>query len=271
MFRKELFDLYKKLSMPSNEISAEIAMIYDYCGINALKEIKDGLTKQEEDSVRELVYKRIQTGMPLQYLLGFGYFMGEKYYVDENTLIPRPETEILVREAAKLINSDCTVLDIGTGTGCIAIGLAKLTKAKIDAVDISLNALKIAEKNAKLHKVNCNFFYSDLFSNIKRKYDMIISNPPYIPMKDISKTENHVKNFEPHAALFTNDEIGVEFYEKITEKSVTFLNKNGYLCFEAGCNQADIISKIFQRKGFTNIEIKKDFDNIERVIIAKYF
>ena len=207
--------------------------------------------------------------MPLQYILGFGYFMGEKYFVGKSTLIPRPETEILVRECAKLVGSISKVLDIGTGSGCIAIGISKLTGAEVDGIDISEGALNIARKNAEIHNVKCNFFYSDLFSAVREKYDLIVSNPPYIPVKEIENIENIVKNFEPHAALFVNDEFGIEFYEKITENSFTFLNKNGYLCFEVGINQSQKISEILQKKGFTDVKIIKDFDNTERVIIAK--
>ena len=270
MFKKKVFDLYKNLNMPVNEVSAEFLMILDYLKINPIKEIKEGFSKSEEENILKIVTKRAETGMPLQYILGFGYFMGEKYYVDKNTLIPRPETEILVRECANLLNKESKVLDIGTGSGCIAIGISNLTGAKVDGVDISDAALKIARKNAKLHNADCNFFYSDLFSEVSGKYDLIVSNPPYIPAKDIDNTENIVKNFEPHAALFTKDDFGIEFYEKIIKKSFTFLNKNCYLSFEIGMNQADKISKILLEYGYTNIKIIKDLDNSERVIIAKF-
>ena len=211
MFKKTLFDLYKITGMPTDEISAELSMIFDYLNINQLKELTDGLSSEEETKVTEIVERRVKTGMPLQYITGFGYFMGEKFFVNENTLIPRPETEILVRECAKLVSDKSLVLDIGTGSGCIAIGISKLTGAKVDGIDISNEALKIAKKNAKYHNADCNFFYSDLFSKITKKYDMIVSNPPYIPLTDVNSLEDNVKNFEPHAALFAKDEFGVEF------------------------------------------------------------
>ena len=270
MFKNKVFKLYKKLSMPLNEVSAEFSMILDYLKINPLKELKEGFSEEEEKRILKVVSQRVETGMPLQYILGFGYFMGARYFVNESTLIPRPETEILVKECVKLVNKKSKILDIGTGSGCIAIEISKNTRAKVDGVDISIDALKIAKKNAKYHNVKCNFFYSDLFSNIKDKYDLIVSNPPYIPIKELNSLENHVKNFEPHAALFANDESGIEFYKKIIDKSLTFLNKNGNLCFEIGINQVDNIIDILSSKGFSIVDIIKDFDNIDRVIIAKF-
>ena len=197
--------------------------------------------------------------------------MGEKFFVNQNTLIPRPETEIVVQECLNLIFDGAKVLDIGTGTGCIAIEIAKNSNAIVDAIDISDAALNIAKKNSELHKTKCNFFRSDLFSDISKKYDFIVSNPPYIPYKDINTISDTVKNFEPHAALFTNDEFGINFYEKIINESVTFLNKNGHIIFEIGINQTELIFQLLRDKGVSKIKTIKDLDNIERVVIAKYF
>lgn len=271
MFKKKIFELYKTIGLNTNEASAEISMILDYLNIDKKREITDGFSDEERRKIAEIVDKRVKTNCPLQYITGFAYFMGEKYFVDKNTLIPRPETEILVKACSKLVNKNSKVLDIGTGTGCIAIEIAKITNAKVDAIDISENALKIAQKNAKLHNVKCIFLKSDLFSNVKDKYDLIVSNPPYIPIKDIYKLSDVVKNYEPHDALFANDEYGIEFYEKIIKTSVTFLNNNGFLCFEIGINQTDIVSKILATKGFSEIKIIRDLNNIERVTIAKHF
>ena len=272
MLKKEFFELYKKIGIPVNEASAELDMIFDYLNINPLDEFKNGDFKQgDKQKILNIVKERTLTKKPLQYILGFGYFMGEKFFVDKNTLIPRPETEILVKECLNLIFNEAKVLDIGTGSGCIAIEIAKNSKAKVDAVDISEEALIIAKKNANFHNVKCNFFKSDLFSNVTQKYDFIVSNPPYIPYKDINTISDIVKNFEPHAALFANDELGINFYKKIIDESVTFLNKNGHIIFELGINQSGLISQLFKDKGFSDIKILKDLDNIERVVLAKYF
>ena len=197
--------------------------------------------------------------------------MGERFLVNENVLIPRPETEILVKECSKLISKDSKVLDIGTGTGCIAIEISKLTGAEVDAVDISEHAVELAKKNAQKHNVNCNFYVSDLFCNVKNKYDLIVSNPPYIPISQKDTLSLTVKNFEPDIALFTKDEFGTEFYEKIIKSSVTFLNNGGYLAFELGISQFGHVEKLLKQQDFSNIKFFKDLDNIERVTIAQHF
>ena len=128
-----------------------------------------------------------------------------------------------------------------------------------------------AKENAKRHGAKCNFFVSDLFSNINKKYDLIVSNPPYIPIRQKNTLSLTVKNFEPHNALFAKDIYGIEFYEKIINQSVTFLNKNGYLAFELGKGQYNYVRELFLRQNFSNIKIFKDLDNIERVTITQYF
>lgn len=269
MFKRNIFKSYELIGIPKDEATAEFDMILDYLNIDSLKEIKYGLTEDEKNNIKNIVTQRIETKRPLQHIVGFGYFMGEKFLVNENTLIPRPETEILVKECAKYIDERSTVLDIGTGSGCIAVELSKITKASCDAIDISEDALFIAKKNAQIHNVDCNFFQSNLFQNITKKYDFIISNPPYIPIKEINSLENVVKNHEPHLALFAQDEFGISFYEEIIKNAETFLNKNGHIGFELGINQSELVYDILKANGFTNIEVTKDFSHINRVIIAK--
>ena len=272
MFKNSIFDDYKKIGVSVHEASAELSMIMEYLNIDPLKDIKYGdFTKAEKEKINDIVEKRIKTQQPLQQILGFGYFMGEKFLVNKNTLIPRPETEILVRECSKLVSKDSKVLDIGTGTGCIAIEIRKLTGAKVDAVDISEHAIQLARKNAQNHNVHCNFIISDLFSEIKGKYDLIVSNPPYIPISQKDTLSLTVKKYEPEIALYAKDALGIEFYEKIINSAVTFLNNGGYLAFELGINQYQHIEKLFSPQGFSNIKIFKDLDNIERVTIAQHF
>lgn len=269
--RKTLYKLYKKINIPINEVQAEISLILDSLGIDKLKEIKGtNYTNEEITKILEIVEKRVETRAPLQQIIGYSYFMGEKYFVNKHTLIPRPETEILVTESIKKIKSDSKILDIGTGSGCIAIEIAKRTGAKVDAIDISKNAIEIAKKNAKIHNVTCNFFISNLFEKVKGKYDLIVSNPPYIPKKDINSLSETVKDFEPHCALFTKDDKGMDFYKEIIENAVTFLNKNGYVFFESGYNQGNLIEKEFANKGYSNINCVKDLTNIDRIIYAQY-
>lgn len=214
---------------------------------------------------------RTQKRLPIQYIIGEADFMGEKFIVNQSVLIPRDETELLVRKSIEIINKNDfkKVLDIGTGSGCIACMTAKLTNAQVIGVDISTDALQIAlDNSSRLGLFNRAIFRkSDIFSNVRdnEKFDMIISNPPYIPIKEKNQLQIEVQ-FEPDLALFAKDENGIEFYEKIIVNSADFLNDNGYLIFELGFGQADLVKKIMVKNKFKNIEIEKDLAYIERVI-----
>lgn len=238
----------------------------------ALGKSPDEKELQELDSV---ITRRLKTCEPLCQILGAAYFMGEKFEVSQDTLIPRPETELLVRKSIEIIkqNDFKQVIDIGTGTGCIACMIAKNTKAQVLGVDIVNGALKIALNNAMHHDLmnRALFRKSDIFSKIRQeeKFDMIVSNPPYIPLKDKEGLQTEVKEFEPATALFANDEAGVEFYEKIASQAHNFLNKDGYIAFEIGINQACLVVEILKNNAFTQIEVLKDVSGIERVVVAK--
>lgn len=236
------------------------------------KEIKNS------EKIIEIANKRAQTKKPIQHILGYSNFMGEKYLVNENVLIPRDETEILVLKAIELLKDKqekIDILDIGVGSGCISCSLAKKLKDKeieILGVDISLEAIKTALENInKLDLVRKVILRkSDVFSKIRdcEKFDLIVSNPPYIPIKEKENLQKEVRDFDPFLALFTSDENGVEFYEKIINTAPKFLKKNGYLAFELGVNQSELVSKMLQ-KDFEQIEIVKDLSGIDRVICAK--
>ena len=231
-----------------------------------------------QDKMIELANKRVETKAPIQHLLGYSYFMGEKYIVSENVLIPRDETEILVNKAYDLvrnIENKIDILDIGVGSGCISCALAKKLKDKnieILGVDISLEALEVAIENInKLDLVRKVILRkSDIYSKIRpiEKFDLIVSNPPYIPISEKNNLQNEVKNFDPDLALFAYDELGVDFYRKIIDGAKNCLKPNGYIAFELGINQSDIVLKMLE-KDFKNIEITKDLSNIERVICAQ--
>jgi len=225
------------------------------------------LSDEKTHKINELINIRTEKRIPIQYLLGYGYFMGEKFYVDPSVLIPRPETELLVQKVAELNGK--TILDIGTGSGCIAIMLKKLSDKTVTAIDISEKALETAQKNAKNLSADVNFIHSDLFSNIEQKFDIIVSNPPYIPKSTMPEMQQEIKEHEPHLALFTKDAEGVEFYKKIIEQSQKHLKENGYLAFEIGIGQHKIISQILEQNDFKDIKIIKDFAQIERIVIAK--
>ena len=169
------------------------------------------------------------------------------FIVNKNVLIPREDTEILVLEALK--QGKTKILDLCTGSGCIAISLAKyLNNAQVDASDISTRALSVAKKNAKLNDVNVNFIHSDLFESINEKYDLIISNPPYIRKSDIKNLQLEVKK-EPMRAL-DGGESGLDFYERIINESVNFLNRKGIIMFEIGYDQAKDVSSLLKKNNF---------------------
>ena len=201
--------------------------------------------------------------------------MGEKFIVNPSVLIPRDETEILVRKAIRIINDNDykTVLDMCTGSGCIACMIAKLTNATVIGADISFEALETAYKNMENLKLfnRALFRKSDLFSKIREdeKFDVIVSNPPYIPQSEKKNIQKEVK-YEPDIALYTKDEKGIEFYEKIIKEAPKFLNDGGYLLFELGIGESDLVKDLFIQAGFVDIEITKDLADIDRVISAKF-
>ena len=210
-------------------------------------------------------------GMPIQYINNKAYFMGLEFYVDENVLIPRCDTEILVEEIIKIVKKDSLIkiLDLCTGSGAIAISLKKyLNNIEIMASDISDKALMVARKNASKIGVDVKFIESDLFNNINGKFDLIVSNPPYIKKSVIPSLDKQVRN-EPILALDGGKD-GLNFYRKISYDAKKFLNNNGYLCFEIGYDQRKDVEDILLQNGYINIYSKKDYGGNDRIIICKY-
>jgi len=260
----------KDINIQESEVSAETNFIMrNYLNINNI--YIDNEISNEQIKNLNFILKKRKSGMPLQYIIGISEFMGEKFVVDENVLIPRPETEILVRKAIEIAqqNNLLKILDIGSGSGCIAIMLAKsLQNTNITSIDISEKAIDVAIRNANKLNVNVNFIQSNLFENINEKFDIIVSNPPYIPPQEKANIQKEV-SFEPDLALYTKDNQGIEYYEKIIAQAKNYLNKNGYILFELGINQYKIVKTLFLDYNFHDIEIIKDLDNIERVIYAR--
>lgn len=210
-------------------------------------------------------------GIPIQYINNKAYFMGLEFYVDENVLIPRCDTEILVEEIIKIIKKDSLlkILDLCTGSGAIAISLKKyLNNIEIMASDISDKALMVAKKNASKIGVDVKFIESDLFNSINGKFDLIVSNPPYIKKSVIPSLDKQVRN-EPILALDGGKD-GLDFYRKISYDAKKFLNNNGYLCFEIGYDQRKDVEDILLKNGYINIYCKKDYGGNDRIIICKY-
>lgn len=270
-FKQKLTETYKNSDLNFHEAISEIELIVEAVSNLKPKDILTGKCPDEKDlkSIENIVEYRLKTNRPLSQILGFAYFAGEKFNVDENVLTPRPETEFAVEECIRKVPKSPTILDIGTGSGCIAVILAKKIKnAKITACDISDKALEIARKNSEMHGVSdkIKFVKSDVFSNIKGKFDIMVSNPPYIPF-GANDVDKNVFDFEPHIALFA-DENGMFFYRMIIENASKYLKPGGYLIFEAGKGQAHDIAKIMRNNGFEDINIINDLST-ERVVSGK--
>lgn len=228
--------------------------------------------RQEVDYFKAI--KKLKQGIPMQHITHMQEFMKMNFYVDENVLIPRPDTEVLVEEVikiAKKINAK-KILDLCTGSGAIAISIAKyIEQSNVTAVDISSKAMRIAKLNAKNNEVEnrITFIESNLFENIQEeKYDIIVSNPPYIRRNIIQTLDREVKK-EPIIALDGGID-GLDFYRKIIKKSYEFLKYRGYLCLEIGYDQKiDVIELIENEEKYTSTYSKKDLYGNDRVIITK--
>ena len=233
------------------------------------------LTEEQEKYFLEMIKERLNE-RPIAYIIGNREFMGLDFFVQEGVLIPRPDTETLVEEIINICNNrtGLNILDIGTGSGAITISLAKyLDKSHVISADISDIALEIASKNAISNNVDerIDFIKSDVFSNVPKeeKFDLIVSNPPYIRKADIDGLDRQVKDFEPYNAL-EGGEDGLDFYRKITKESKAFLKNKGILAYEVGHDQAQDVSQIMQENGFEGIYTKCDLQGFERVVIGFY-
>ncbi|MGL4392015.1 MAG: peptide chain release factor N(5)-glutamine methyltransferase [Fusobacteriaceae bacterium] len=231
------------------------------------------------EEIKKMTIARGKFRKPLQQILGEWEFYGLNFIVNEKVLIPRQDTEILVETCKHLlnnkeninINSSLNILDIGTGSGAIAVSLAKeLKSCNILGIDISDDAINLAKKNAELNGVkNISFMKSDLFFGLdkNKKFDLIVSNPPYIPLEEYEKLMPEVREHEPKIAL-TDGGDGYSFYEKISKEAGNFLNEGGYLAFEVGYNQATKVGDLIEKNGLILSEIIKDYSGIERVVIG---
>lgn len=310
VFTEELSSIY-----PKSEIDTFFFFLMEeYLGLQRVDLIikPDFIISEENQILLNKATERLKKEEPIQYILGKTEFYGLPFLVNENTLIPRPETEELVewilsevkekKQKVNEINSSLTfslksltLLDIGTGTGCIPISLKKnLPNATISAIDVSKEALKTAEENAKLNSVEINFIETDILnignlndiaSKTKQsvnqneitllktprndvKFDIIVSNPPYVRELEKVEIQNNVLENEPHLALFVSDENPLIFYDKIADLAKKHLTKNGLLFFEINQYLGKETVKMLKEKGFKNIELKKDFVENDRMIKA---
>ena len=236
------------------------------------EEINDGLSNVFFEKI-----DRLKKHEPLQYIINKQEFMGFDFYVDENVLIPQPDTENLVEEVILLsetlrknYKTELRILDLCTGSGAIAISISKLIKnCLVYASDISKEALKIADENSSRNQANVLFIESNLFEKISNlyKFDIIVSNPPYIESDVIETLSEEVKK-EPILALDGGDD-GLDFYRKIAKEAKGYLNTNGYLAFEIGYNQKEEVEKILLEVGYKNIYSRKDLGGNDRIVIGQ--
>jgi len=229
---------------------------------------KENLDKMVQKKYEQMLKKLVQN-IPLQYITNKQEFMGLTFYVDENVLIPRCDTEILVEEVIKRVNKndELKILDVCTGSGAVGIALAKyIQNSKVTASDISKSALEVAKKNAIINKVKIEFIESNLFENIYERFDIIVSNPPYIETDTISILEEQVKR-EPKIAL-DGGEDGLKFYTLIAKESKQYLNSNGMIAVEIGYNQKNKVKKIFEKEQYSKSICIKDLGGNDRVVIC---
>ena len=232
------------------------------------------VTKTDEQPLFEAL-GQLKQEKPIQYILGSTQFMDLVFKVNENVLIPRPETEELVRwiiDDFELIeNKEINILDIGTGSGCIAIALAKYLKnAKVDAIDISETALEVAQENARLNKVEVGFIQADIFKleYLEEKYDIIVSNPPYVRMLEKERMKPNVIENEPELALFVEDKDPLVYYRKISEFAKSNLKKGGCLYFELNQYLSEETNALLAND-FSEVELHKDMFGNDRMLKGK--
>lgn len=223
----------------------------------------------EEDYTRyQAMIEARAKRIPYQYLINQQEFMGLQFYVDENVLIPRQDTEVLVQLAMKHADN-ADILDMCTGSGCIILSLGKLCKPKsLTAVDISSKALEVAKRNARNLEVPVTFIESDVFDKVTGTYDIIVSNPPYIPTKVIEELMPEVKDHEPMLAL-DGLEDGLYFYRILVKEAYKYLRKDGYIFLEIGHNQGEDVKNLLLEAGFTEVNIEKDLPGHDRVVVGK--
>ena len=229
---------------------------------------EDIIEKNKAEEFFRLIERRSKR-IPLSYVIGTRDFFGLTFKVDENVLIPEQETELLVEEVIKHSEGK-SVLDMCTGSGCIAISIALFGKpSKVAASDISEKALKVARENAKSLKAGeISFIQGDMFENVTDKFDIIVSNPPYIETGEIDELMPEVRDYIPRLAL-DGDIDGLKFYRIISKEAVKKLNKNGRIFYEIGYNQSRAVASILLENGFTDVKIMKDYSGLDRIVMAK--
>lgn len=226
------------------------------------------VTGEQEERIQEFLKKRISR-IPLQQILGVQYFCGLPFRVTEDVLCPRQDTEVLVEEALKRLWPGAKILDLCTGSGCILLSLLHLMKGcQGTGSDLSGKALEVAGFNAKNLGIDCELIQGDLFEPIEERFDMIVSNPPYIATKEIEDLMPEVRDHEPRMAL-DGMEDGLYFYRKIIAGALYYLKDGGWLMFEIGYDQGEAVSSMMKAEGFHQVQVIKDLAGLDRVVAGK--
>ena len=272
-----LFQLYHIYSDDEAKNIAELVMEH-ITGWKRIDRVMNKSLKLLPDTIENLdqYTRELLRHKPVQYVLNEAWFAGMKLYVDENVLIPRPETEELVEWIVKDMRSTgaaspITILDIGTGSGCIALGVKKkLSNAEVHACDVSETALNVAEKNASVQNLSIQFHLFDILSIKENQrlplFDCIVSNPPYIPLSDKSSMHKNVLDYEPHLALFVENDDPLLFYKAIATFAETNLKSGGSIYFEMHESLGEQVKNVFSSKGYSKIEIRKDMQGKDRML-----
>jgi len=260
---------FSKAGFQTPELDAKLLLqhLTGYSSAEIISKAHDIISVEKSTEFADLVERRL-THEPIHRIMGYREFYGRQFLLSDETLIPRPDTETLVDEIIKL--KPAKILEIGTGSGAIAISsAAELQKTEILATDISKDALETASKNATSHGVDSRieFLEANLFKGVAGKFDLIVSNPPYIPSSEIKTLQKEVKSFDPLKAL-DGGEDGLDFYRAIFESAASFLAPKGKVCVEIGIGQEDDVSEIAVTNGYANITVIKDLNQINRVVVG---
>ncbi len=267
---KECTEELQAVCVPDPESDARLLLEeasgkdYSHLLIDMREQVPQNVLEKLDDFM-ELRKKRI----PLQQIIGYTEFMGLKFYVTGDVLCPRQDTEVLVEQVLAKMPAGASVLDLCTGSGCIAISIAKLAGVSVTATDISEKALAVADRNARENGVGVHFYKGDLYQALPtdEKYDIIVSNPPYIKTDVIETLETEVKDFEPRIALDGTAD-GLAFYRRIIADAGEYLNAGGQIFFEIGYDQGEEVSALLAENGFTGISVIKDYGGNDRVVTA---
>ena len=263
--------------MEENKLIAEIIIsnILNVDRMMLFTKYREIVSDNDIEKIREYLKKIAKDKLPLQYLLNEQEFYGRKFYVNKGVLIPRQDTEILVEKAINIVKDKKIevpkILDIGTGSGVIGITMAlEIENSKVLGIDVSDVAIEISNKNREILKAkNIKIVKSNLFENVSfKEFDIIISNPPYISRDEIDVMSENTLTWEPEEALFAENE-GLYFYNEICDKGYDYLQKEGYLLFEIGYKQREKVKMIMENKGYKEIEIIKDLQGLDRVVVGR--